>query len=147
VRSRLFWLISRLAIPLYRRFPIFGPLRGAVAIIRRDEGFVAVRRSDGLGLCFPGGNCRPWEPVESAVRREVLEETGLDLTRPEFKFCFHTSVFYPVSTSVFESEATGQLRGSWEGQATIATLAELEIGIIPTQRPIVDYIKSGGKSV
>ena len=34
--------------------------------------------------CLPGGHIDDFEPVESAVRREVLEETGLDFEPSEF---------------------------------------------------------------
>jgi 8-oxo-dGTP pyrophosphatase MutT (NUDIX family) len=142
VRQRLFWLISRSAIFLYSKFPVFGRLRGAVAIIRRDGGFVAVDRNDGLGLCFPGGNAHPWETDEAAVRREVQEEAGMMLQNLCFKFRFESSVYYPVTTSVFEGECEGGSTGSWEGRVCVTTLDELEARIIPSQRPIVEYLKS-----
>ena len=142
MRQRLFWLISRSAIFLYSKFTLFGRIRGAVVIIRRADGFVAVDRSDGLGLCFPGGNARPWESEEAAVRREAREEAGIALRSLQFKFRFESSVFYPVTTSVFEGEGEGRSAGSWEGKVLIATLDELNGRIIPSQRPIVDYLKS-----
>ncbi len=142
MRQRLFWIISRSAIFLYGKFPLFGRLRGAVAIIRRNGGFLAIERSDGLGLGFPGGNAHPWESDEKAVRREVREETGIELRKVEFLFRFESSVFYPVTTSVYEAEGEGNSSGSWEGQARVATLDELDARIIPSQRAIVEYLKS-----
>ena len=53
--ARLFWVVSRCAMLAYRTFPFRGHLPGAIAIIPRDNGFVAVHRNDGLGLAFPGG--------------------------------------------------------------------------------------------
>jgi 8-oxo-dGTP pyrophosphatase MutT (NUDIX family) len=121
---------------------VFGRIRGAVAIIRRTGGFVAIDRSDGLGLCFPGGNARPWESDESAVRREAREEAGITFRNLSFKFRFESSVYYPVTTSVFEGDGDGASGGSWEGRVRIATLDELEERIILSQRPIVEYLKS-----
>lgn len=141
MRRRLFWIISRTAIFLYSRFPVFGRLRGAVAIVRRNGGFLAIERSDGLGLGFPGGNAHPWESDEDAVRREVREEAGIELHSLHFLFRFESSVFYPVTTAVYEAEGEGRSSGSWEGQVQMATLDELDARIIPSQRAIVEYLK------
>jgi 8-oxo-dGTP pyrophosphatase MutT (NUDIX family) len=143
MRRGLFWLISRLAIAVYGRFPIFGPLRGAVAIIRRADGFLVIERNDGLGLGFPGGNAHPWESDVQAVSREVREETALALEGLQFKFRFRSDVFYPVKTSVFEATASGAPSPSWEGRVIVVTLAELNRRIIPSQREIVTYLTTG----
>lgn len=83
-RQRLFAIISRSCIALYGRLPIFGALRGSAAIIRRENSFLVLERSDGLGLAFPGGMVHPWESEEQGLAREVREETGLRLTRCSF---------------------------------------------------------------
>jgi 8-oxo-dGTP pyrophosphatase MutT (NUDIX family) len=141
VRPRIFWLISRTAIFIYRRFPVFGPIPGSIAIIRRDDGFVAIKRNDGYGLGFPGGIARPWESAEQALRREVREETGLELTSADLKFKFTITVLYPTTTSVFEATAEGPFRGSWEGAAAVVSLADLDRDVMITQRPVVDYLQ------
>jgi 8-oxo-dGTP pyrophosphatase MutT (NUDIX family) len=149
--SRLFWIYSRVAHALYSRFPIFGEIKGAVAIIRRDGGYVVIDRNDGFGLGFPGGISGRRETPEQTVRREVREETGLILTTAEFRFEFHASEPFPNFTRVFEAAAEGKLHSSWEGQARVAPLAELQLRIVPQQRPILEYLlslksaeKSGG---
>jgi 8-oxo-dGTP pyrophosphatase MutT (NUDIX family) len=139
----LFWIVSRTAVTFYRHFPIFGALRGAIAIIRREDRFVVVRRNDGYGMCFPGGLARPWEVNEQTLRREVHEETGLQVEEANFKFCFHTSLVYPTLTNVFEATASGSLTDSWEGSVSLASLEELDRHIMPTQRAVVDYLKTG----
>ena len=139
--ARLFWLISRTAIFLYRRFPIFGPIPGSVAIIRRDERFLVINRNDGLGLGLPGGVARPFEAAETALRREVHEETGLSVVSAQLKLVFETSLLYPTRTSVFEASVEGESRDSWEGRVVCVTLDELDRGIMPTQRQIVEYLK------
>jgi 8-oxo-dGTP pyrophosphatase MutT (NUDIX family) len=138
LKSRLFWIVSRSAQFLYCHFPVFGPLRGAVAIIRRDNGFVAIERNDGNGLSFPGGISRFQESPESTVRREVLEETGLTLTGADFKFDFKVRAPLPAHTFVFEAEAEGELRGSWEGTPRIVSLDELQRRIVEPQRRIAE---------
>jgi 8-oxo-dGTP pyrophosphatase MutT (NUDIX family) len=141
VRACFFWLISRTAIFLYRRFPLFGPIPGSIAIIRRDGGFLAIKRNDGYGLGLPGGLARPWETAEQALRREVREETGLELITADLRFEFQTSILYPTRTTVFEATAEGRVHNSWEGAAAIVSLADLDRHIMPTQRPVVDYLQ------
>lgn len=55
--------------------------RLAVDCIIRSEGKVVVvrRRNPPLGWALPGGFVEYGETVEAAVRREMTEETGLDL--------------------------------------------------------------------
>lgn len=141
-RSRLFWLYSRTANGLYALFPIFGTIRGAVAIIRRDGGFVVIERSDGFGLGFPGGIAHFREKPEDTVRREVREETGLTITHAEHKFNFIADKPYPNQTDVFEATAEGELRSSWEGTVRVATLDELQQRIVIQQRRIIEYLLS-----
>jgi len=141
--GRLFWFVSRTAVTFYRHFPIFGALRGAIAIIQRDGQFVVVLRNDGYGMCFPGGIARPWESNEQTLRREVHEETGLLVEQADFKFKFHTALVYPTLTNVFEATACGSLTDSWEGSVSLASLEELDRHIMPTQRVVVDYLRTG----
>jgi 8-oxo-dGTP pyrophosphatase MutT (NUDIX family) len=143
LRAKTFWVISRCMVAAYRLFPIFGPIRGTAAIIQRDEKYVVIERNDGYGLCFPGGMAKPWERNEEAIRREVEEETGLNVDRAEFVFNYRIDVLYPTVTNVFKATAQGELRDSWEGSVRLATIAELESAIMPTQRAVVEYLKSG----
>jgi 8-oxo-dGTP pyrophosphatase MutT (NUDIX family) len=144
VRARVFWLISRTAIFLYRHFPLFGPVPGSIAIIRRDRGFLVLQRNDGYGLGFLGGIALPWETAEQALRREVREETGLEVQSTELKFQFYNSILYPTSTTVFEATlADGPCRTSWEGTTKIVSFEDLHRNIMPTQRPVIDYLRAG----
>jgi len=141
-RSRLFWLYSRVAHALYCRFPIFGAIRGAVAVIRRDGGFVVIERNDGYGLGFPGGIAHFHEPPENTVRREVHEETGLTITHADHKFRFRAEEPFPNITDVFEATADGEFHSSWEGTVRVATLSELQQHLVTQQRPILEYLLS-----
>lgn len=142
IRSRLFWIISRLAHAFYRHFPIFGTIRGSIAIIRRDGGFVVIERNDGFGLGFPGGISRFREAPESTVRREVTEETGLALIALDYKFNFRTTKPIPTLTYVFEAVAEGSLRSSWEGVTRVVDLVELQQRVVPQQRAVAEYLSS-----
>ena len=146
-RARVFWLISRMGHAIYGRFPILGRIRGSVAVIRREGGYLVIRRNDGLGLGFPGGIARRKEPPEQAVRREVREETGLSVERAELLFDFRLDKPFPVHTFVFEVNTKGELRESWEGVPVVVGLEELEKGIVVSQRPIVSYLRSNGAAL
>ncbi len=141
MRARLFWLISRTAIFLYRHFPLFGPIPGSVAIICTNGGYLVIERSDGYGLSLPGGIARSFESPETALRREVREETGLRVVSAELKFVFDSSVLYPARTSVFEAVVEGEPHDSWEGKVMVVSLEELERNIMKSQVPVVEYLK------
>lgn len=138
LQQRLFGVISRTCIAAYGRMPIFGPLRGAAAVIRRNNLYLVIERSDGLGLAFPGGLARFGEPEESALIRELREETGLSLTSYSLLFHYSTSVPYPSCVSVYVAEAEGELRASWEGIPRWVNFSELQQRLMPNQRPILE---------
>jgi 8-oxo-dGTP diphosphatase len=62
------------------------PLRCAAALILDDEGRIFVQRRSASRRLFPdcwdvvGGHLEPGESVEDALRREVSEETGWQVT-------------------------------------------------------------------
>src|SRR5512143_2130612 len=59
-----------------------GELRvGSSAVIFDDkrEKVLLTRRADNGLWCLPGGKMEPGESVEECCRREVVEETGLDV--------------------------------------------------------------------
>ncbi len=59
------------------------PIRrhGAVAVIRREEKFLVIRRSQHVAApgayCFPGGGIEPGETEAEALVRELREELGV----------------------------------------------------------------------
>ena len=75
------------------------------------------------------------------MRREVREETGLSVTRVEFQMKYHSSAEIPVDISVFRTEATGELKGSWEGSPRWMTVEEIEAQLIKSQRPLLELMR------
>ena len=142
IQRRVHRLCSRAARRLYGLFPIFGRLRGAIAIIQCGNRYLVIDRSDGLGLSFPGGVAAWGESDLATVRRELLEETGLILIAAEELFEFESDVDLPAVTTVFRGEAEGQIRGSWEGTPQWISLAEIEAGeVFSPHQPVFDYLK------
>ena len=133
-----FWILSRTGLAIYSRLPVFGALRVAVGVMRNDDGFLVIERSDGRGLSFPGGIAMPWEGTEQAMVREFSEETGLNVTHSHLKFSYFSDEEIPVNLAVFEVEAEGQLRASWEGTPCWLPTSALRQGLLPSQKRIVD---------
>ena len=75
------------------------------------------------------------------MRREVFEETGLTPTLAEFKLRYEAHDDIPVVVSVYEVEAKGVLRGSWEGVPCWKSVEELLREVIASQQKIVQMLK------
>jgi len=140
VKRRLFWIVARSGLALYRTFPVFGSLRASIAIIRHGETVLAIERNDGRGFSLPGGIVGSRESGEEALHREVREETGLRVIRHELLSFYHSSDDVPCDISVYEVQAEGELRSSWEGSPRWVTLAELEPRILKSQRPVLKLL-------
>ena len=133
--------MSRSSFAIYRRFPILGTLRASSAIIRRNQQFLVIQRNDGRGLSLPGGIATWKEAEEETLCREVLEETGLHVTGRELRMRYHSTADVPCDVSVFEVQATGEVKNSWEGSPCWMTIVELEQGILKSQRPVLELLR------
>jgi ADP-ribose pyrophosphatase YjhB (NUDIX family) len=140
LKRAAFWIVARTCFTLYRWFPLFGSLRAAIGIIQRDETFLVIDRADGQGLSLPGGIAAWREPEETTLRREVREETGLEVTHIEFRLRFHSTAGVPVDISVYAVVAKGELRQSWEGSPHWMTLKEIEPRLMKSQRPVLQLL-------
>jgi 8-oxo-dGTP pyrophosphatase MutT (NUDIX family) len=142
VKRRLFWLVARTCFMAYRRLPVFGTLRASIGIIQSGDKFLAIHRNDGRGISLPGGISSWREPEVETLRREILEETGLAVTAQDLKLKYYSEADVPCNISVFDVRASGELKNSWEGSAQWATLAELEVRLMPSQRPVMELVKT-----
>ncbi|MGO8795796.1 MAG: NUDIX hydrolase [Candidatus Sulfotelmatobacter sp.] len=142
VKRRVFWIIARICFTAYRHFPLFGTLRASIGIIQREGKFLIIHRNDGRGLCLPGGISNRNEAEIATLRREILEETGLSVVAQEFKLKYFSDADVPCNISVFEVQATGEVRNSWEGSAQWNTVAEVEARLMPSQRPVLELLKA-----
>lgn len=127
---------------------------GAAALIEREGRYLLERRSDDGSWGFPGGSVDDGENVLDALRREVLEETGLRVHTAKLFGIFSDPsriIAYPdgnvcrVLSLVFRVEVKdGTAKASDEslelGWYTLAELAAVDL--FPVQRPIRDALLS-----
>jgi 8-oxo-dGTP pyrophosphatase MutT (NUDIX family) len=109
--------------------------------MRRNNAYLVINRNDERGFSFPGGIQMPWENADRALVREVLEETGLEVTRLTFKSRYYSATEVPVNLTVFEIEAQGELRGSWEGMPCWLPIQEFSDRLLPSQRRILELLQ------
>jgi 8-oxo-dGTP pyrophosphatase MutT (NUDIX family) len=144
LKRRLFWIFARTCFALYRTFPIFGSLRAAIGVIHRDGKFLVIQRNDGRGISLPCGLASWREKEEQTLRREVSEETGLNLTKADLRTVYQNTVDIRCKTSVFEAEVSGELKESWEGTPVWMTVSELEPQLVESQRPVLEIMRRFG---
>lgn len=92
----------------------FGPCSAVAGIIHDDEGQVLLLRrakepAKGM-LDLPGGFVDAGESLEDALRREVLEETGLELSDVQYLASYPNEYHYkgvisPVTDAIFVCSA------------------------------------------
>lgn len=142
LQQRAFFWLSQLVVALYGRFPVFGPVRSSVGLIRHGDRWLTVERADRRGHCFPGGVAVPWESNEKCLCREIAEETGLRVTHFRYLFEYFDKKFIPGSICVYQAEVEGELKGSWEGDPEWISFEDLVPRIFPTQNVILGYISA-----
>ena len=101
-----------------------------VCLLHRDGKYLLQNRvsSDWHGYALPGGHVEPNESIVESVRREMKEETGLDIINPRLcgiKQFPKNGVRYLVF--LFEAtEFSGELRSSEEGEMRWLSREELK---------------------
>lgn len=84
------------------------PLEIAQGVIRDECGRVLLSvRSDLMGWELPGGTPHPREPLEAALRRELREETGLDVDVGDLVGAYVRTGFRPHTAHVYRCRPTG----------------------------------------
>ncbi len=92
------------------------PIFSVTALISKGEKLLFLNLSYQKGLGLPGGIVKKDETLEEAVKREVLEETGLKVVDCKY----FTSVFaqykgIPTASAVFIVKTVGNTKPSEEG--------------------------------
>lgn len=120
----------------------------AMGILYNEEtGILLEKRTDTGEWCTPGGAIELNETLEEALRREIKEETNLDIANPKlFDIRANVHMVYPNQDEVYYtdivyeiSEFSGDLKPDEESrELAFFALDELPEPIMPTQ---IDYIK------
>ena len=85
-----------------------------VLIEDADRRFLLLKRSDNQCWGLPGGAVEPGEKIEQAARREILEETGLEVGELELIDVFSGEEFfyeYPNGDQVYNITIVYRARG------------------------------------
>ena len=83
------------------------PIEIVQAVIVREGAVLLARRRNLRGWELPGGNVNPGEPPEAALRREVLEETGLEVEVESLSGVYRRSGFLPHRACVYRCRMLG----------------------------------------
>ena len=71
----------------------------------KDKGILLEKRTDNGQWCIPGGAIELGEEPEEGLFREVKEETGLDISDPEFfKVKANIHMVYPNTDEVYYTD-------------------------------------------
>ena len=138
---RLFRLCSRTFVAVYGRVPLLGELRCAVGVIQRGDRVLLQDRSDGCGWSFPGGVAWFWEVPEQTMRREVREETGMEVGPCRLLFSYACRKPIPQRIFVYAAEAAGEPRSSWEGVASWERREAIPEPFFEPHRPILERLR------
>ena len=112
-------------LPIYARLAWWGlvsprrrartPLVVYQGVILSERGVLLSVRSDLRGWELPGGNAEPGEPGEAALRREILEETGLEVAVERRVGDYVRTGFAPHTARAYRCRPLrGELRSSSE---------------------------------
>lgn len=117
----------------------WAPFACVAVVIRDGEKILMIERRDGNGLGLPGGHIKQGEIAEDAARREVKEETGLDVEIVKILGTLsgkRPGIWLYAVDIIYEGRVTGgKLRDSGEGRARWVKLSEVR------EQVAFDYLK------
>ena len=120
------------------------------AVVERDGAFLLTRRLEGTHLAgrweFPGGKCEPGETFDEALRRELLEELGVNaIVGGEI---LATTYAYPertVELHFFACELTTEPHAREGQQMCWATRGEFrDLDLPEADAELIDVLSRGG---
>ena len=113
-------------------------------ILRRDSGFLAVRRPEGKVMAgfweFPGGKVEPGETFLAALARELAEELGVaDIAATFWQTITHVYGHGHVTLHVFFVDGFSGEPASLENQTIrwVTPCEALSLNFLPADEPLV----------
>jgi ADP-ribose pyrophosphatase YjhB (NUDIX family) len=122
------------------------PVEIVQAVIRRDGEVLLALRRDLRGWELPGGNLEAGEAPEAALRREVLEETGLEVTIESLAGVYRRTGFLPHRARVYRCRAAAGTPRPSDETPRVAwwPAAALPPGLLPwCRQPLADALAGG----
>ncbi len=113
MRSIIFILITKLIAKVF--FVEIPPVVSAAAFIKKERKILFLNLTYMKGLGLPGGIINASENVETALKREVHEETGLRVTKLTYLGSVNSYKIISMLGLFFEVEAEGNIKDSEEG--------------------------------
>ncbi|MFF3211085.1 NUDIX hydrolase [Streptomyces sp. NPDC002886] len=98
----------------------------AGAVVRQDGRLLAIRRADNGNWELPGGVLELSEPPEAGVRREVLEETGIEVEVDELTGVYKNTTRGIVAL-VFRCKPSGGTERTSAESTAVAWLTPEEV--------------------
>ena len=124
----------------------------AILVVDADNRLLLMKRSDNNCWGIPGGSLEPGEVVESAAKRETLEETGLEVAEMSLFGVFSgPELFYkyPNGDEVYNVIIV-YLSRDWHGEVKLNdehtewrwfTANEIPEDVSPPIRPVIEQFK------
>lgn len=133
-----------------RKFVGHAPIMAVAAmgiLYNEEKGLLLEKRTDTGEWCTPGGAIELGESLEDALKREIKEETNLDIANPKFfDIKANVHMVYPNKDEVYYTDVVyvinefyGELKPDGESiELKFFDLDNLPANIMPTQ---IGYIE------
>ena len=102
------------------------PLPSVSAIIKRNKKILVIDLSYKKGYALPGGVLKGNEDYESAIKREVKEETGLKISSLKYFGSYCVTDPYSKVNITYIAKVKGKVSSSKEGKAVWKDPSEIK---------------------
>ncbi len=100
-----------------RKFVGHAPIMAVAAmgiVYSEEKGLLLEKRTDTGEWCTPGGAIELGESLEDALKREVKEETNLDIANPKlFDIKANVHMIYPNKDEVYYTDVVYEINDFW----------------------------------